>query len=157
VASAKAKLDGLKAGETAEQKQVDQAQVEQAQAAVTLAQANLAKAKLLSPCDCIVQAVNVVPGAMPSSAAFTLVDVSSLQFQTTNVVESNLSKIKVGSPVTVRLHAYTDTFTGKVSAILAQSSGTQSSQALYTVLIRLDPTANQLLPGMTGQVEITVQ
>jgi multidrug resistance efflux pump len=157
VASAKAKLDGLKAGETAEQKQVDQAQVEQAQAAVTLAQSNLAKAKLVSPCDCIVQAVNAAVGALPSSAAFTLVDLSGVQFQTTNLVESDLSQIKVGAPVTVRLHAYTDTFTGKVSAVLAQASGAQGGQALYTVLIRLDPAAKQLLPGMTGQAEITVQ
>jgi multidrug efflux pump subunit AcrA (membrane-fusion protein) len=53
--------------------------------------------------------------------------------------------------------AYAEQFTGKVSAVLAQSSGTQSDVSLYTVLIGLDKTQAKLLPGMTGQAEIELR
>ena len=156
VASAKAKLDALKAGVTTEQATVDEASLSQTQAALELAKSNLSKTKLVSPCDCVVQVVNVATGVLPSGAAFTLVDPSRIQFKTTNLTERDISRIKVGAAVTLRLKAYADGFTGKVSAVLAQSSGTQSSVALYTVVIDLDQTQAQLLPGMTGQAEIAL-
>jgi HlyD family secretion protein len=157
VASAKATLDELKAGVSDEQRKIDEAQYNQAKTTLEQAQSNLSKAQLVSPCDCIVQEVNVAVGATPStsSAAFSLVDLSGLQFKTTNLTERDVAKIQVGAPVTIRLKPYEDEFTGKVSAVLSQSSGTQGDTALYTVLINLDPTQNKLLPGMTGQAEIT--
>ena len=93
-------------------------------------------------------------GVVPTGTAFTLVDLTGIQFKTTNLVEGDVAKIKVGAPVTIRLKSYADGFSGKVSAVLSQSSGTQGSSALFTVLIQLDPTDKQLLPGMTGQAEI---
>jgi hypothetical protein len=61
--------------------------------------------------------------------------------------------------VTIRLKAFTQTFTGKVGTILPLSSGTLSSVALFTANINIDPTpANVvLLPGMTGQAEINLK
>lgn len=56
----------------------------------------------------------------------------------------------------MRLKVYTQIFSGKVSAVLAQSSCTQSGEALYTVLVDLDPAQQELLPGMTGQADITL-
>ena len=96
-------------------------------------------------------------GETAPSNAFTLVDLSGLQFKTTNLIESDVASVKVNAPVTIRLKSYTDEFTGKVSAVMVQSSGTLSGAALYTVLIALDPTEKYLLPGMTGQAEITLQ
>lgn len=154
VASAKAKLDSLKNGVTEAQAKINQAQLDQANTALSLAQSNLSKATLLSPCDCIVQAVNVAVGAQSSGTAFQLVDLSNLQFTTTNLTERDVATIKVGAAVTVRLKAHSESLSGKVSAILAQSSGSQSGTALYTVLIQLDPSSKLLLPGMTGQAEI---
>ena len=41
-----------------------------------------------------------------------------------------------------------------VTAIVPQSAGAQGGTALFTVLITLDPTKAQILPGMTGRAEI---
>ena len=156
VETAKAKLDALKAPETEQQAAVEAAQEAQAQEAVKQAQANLEKATLVSPCDCVVEGVNAVVGEIPGSTAFTLVNLSGLEFETTNVVEGDLAKIKEGAEVTIRLRAYTGEFKGQVSAILAQPAGTEGTQTLYTVLIKLNSTSQHLLPGMTGQANIMV-
>ena len=155
VASAKAKLDSLKAGVSEEQSKIDEAQYNQAQSALERARANLEKAKLVSPCDCVVQEANVAAGIDAPASAFTLIDLSVIQFQTTSVTERDVSLIQVGAPVSIRLKSYDGVFTGKVSAVLTQSSGTQSDTALFTVLIALDETDKMLLPGMTGQAEIS--
>jgi HlyD family secretion protein len=154
ITSAKARLEALKAGPTEAQTKANEVQISQAQSALDRAKTNLAKAILVSPCDCVVQDVTAVAGALPSGVAFTLVDLSVLQFKTSNLVERDVAAMKVGAPVSIRLKAYTDDFTGKVSAVLSQSSGTQSGTAVYTVLISLDPTTRKLLPGMTGQADI---
>ncbi len=155
ITSAKARLDALKAGQTEAQIKSNEVQVAQAKTTLEQAKSNLDKATLVSPCDCVVQEVNAVVGALSSGTAFTLVDLSTLQFKTSNLVERDVAAMKVGAPVSIRLKAYTDDFTGKVSAVLSQSSGTQSGTAVYTVLIALDPTTRKLLPGMTGQADIT--
>lgn len=156
VSSAQAKLDSLKAGVTADQAKIDAAQIEQAQATLDTAKADLDKAKLVSPCDCIVQEIDVAPGVVPPATAFVLVDLSHLQFKTTNLTERDVAKIKVGASASIRLKAYDQLFTGKVAAQLAQSSGAQNGVALYTVLIDIDPAGQELLPGMTGQASITM-
>lgn len=156
VSSAKANLDELNAGVTETEQNVTAIQLEQAQAELDRAKAALAKATLVSPCDCIVQTSNVVQGVVPGETAFTLVNLSGMQFKTTNLVESDLANVKVGSTVSIRLRAVEQALTGKVAAILAQSTGTTGSTALYTVLIDLDQTDVTLLPGMTGSAEITM-
>ena len=155
VATAQSKLDALKAEQKATQKKIDDLQIAQANAVLQRAQDNLSKATLVSPCDCIVQEVKAVPGTLSSGAAFTLVNLSGLQFKTTNLTERNVAYVKVGSTVSVRLKSYASAFPGKVSAVLAQSSGQLSGVALYTVLITLDATDRMLLPGMTGQAQIS--
>ncbi len=156
VASAKAKIDSLKTGVSEQQQKVNQAQIDQATAALARVKANLSKATLLSPCACVVQAVNIAVGARSSGTAFVLVDLAKLQFQTTNLTERDVANVKVGAVVTVRLKAHSKSFSGKVSTVLGQSSGTQSGTALYTVVIALDPITDKLLPGMTGQAEIAL-
>jgi multidrug resistance efflux pump len=154
VASAKARLEALKTGLTEAQQKINDAQLSQAEAALERAKVNLTSAQLISPCDCVVQAVNVAVGMQGGSGAFTLVNVNGLQFKTTNLTERDVANIKAGGAATIRLKAHSDVFTGKVSAVLGQSSGSQSGTALFTVLVNLDPTDKRLLPGMTGQAEI---
>jgi HlyD family secretion protein len=154
VVAAQTKLDALKAGVTTQQATVDATQVDQAKATLQLAQSNLSKARLTSPCDCIVQEIDLVVGVLPPSTAFSLVDLTHIQFRTANLVENDIARIRVGAPVSIRLTSYPDLFSGKVSAILALSTGTQNGAALYTVLIDLDPAKVPLLPGMTGQAAV---
>ncbi|MCL5995972.1 MAG: HlyD family secretion protein [Chloroflexi bacterium] len=157
VASAKAKLEALKAGVSEEQAKIDEVQLNQARTTLESAKDDLNDATLVSLCDCVVQEINIAVGATAgTSGAFKFIDLSRLQFKTTNLTELNIATIKVGASATIRLQPYDDQFTGKVSAVLAQSSGTQSGVALYTVLIDLDATDKKLLPGMTGQAEIAI-
>ncbi len=155
VVTAKNKVASLNEGVTTEQAQVDSLTVSQAKTTLELAKTALSKATLVSPCDCVVQAVNVSVGETASSNAFTLVDLSGLQFSSGNIIEGDVANIKVNAPVTIRLKSYSDELKGKVSAVLVPSSGTLSGAALYTVLITLDPTDKMLLPGMTGQADIS--
>ena len=159
VASAQARLDALLAGQTEEQKKLTDAQLTQSRATVARARKNLSKASLVSPCDCTVQAVYVSEGGNAAVPAFTLLDLSSIRFQTTNLSERDLTSVAVGTQATVRLKAYDKPFTGQVSAILPLASAGQgdSSTATFTVLIQLDATDVALLPGMTGQAEIAVK
>lgn len=155
VQSAQARLDTLRSGVTDTQRKVSEIQLAQAQSNLARAKDNLAKAMLTSPCDCAVQTVSAVVGASAPAAAFVLVNLGGAQFKTTNLTEVDVASIKVGAAATIRLKANTDTLSGKVAAVLSNSSGTQSGTALYTVLIDLDKTNALLLPGMTGQANIS--
>lgn len=154
VASAQARLDQLEAGLSPEQNDVNAARLNNAKSNVKRAQDNLRESVVLSPCDCVVQEVNVSVGAVPKGVAFTLVSLDGMQFKTTNLSERELTNIRVGNPATVLLRAFDDPFTGKVAAIVPQSTGAEGGAALFTVLIELDPSQALLLPGMTGQAEI---
>jgi HlyD family secretion protein len=156
VAQAQARLEALEAGTPAEQLRLFEAQINQARSAVKRAEDNLINAIVLSPCECVVQEVNVNVGVVPKGVAFTLIDLSQLQFRTTNLSERDLGSIKAGDPATVRLRAFDQRFDAIVSAIVPQSSGEQGAAALFTVILDLDAGAQPVLPGMTGQVEISV-
>jgi len=153
VASAKARLDQLEAGISPEQNDVNAARLNNARSNVKRAQDNLRESVVLSPCDCVVQEVNVSVGAVPKGVAFTLVNLDGMQFKTTNLSERELTNIRVGNPATVLLRAFDDPFAGKVAAIVPQSTGAEGGAALFTVLIELDP-SQSLLPGMSGRAEI---
>ncbi len=156
VVSARASLTKLQAGTTAEAKGVNDIQLEQARLAVQRAERNVAKAKLISPCNCTVQSVDVVFGAAssPGAAAVTLLKLEDIRFRTTNLTERDVVSIQPGNVVSVRLRAFDAAFVGKVRAVLPLSSGTQGSNALFTVVIDIDPAGKGLLPGMSGQAEI---
>lgn len=156
VAQAKASLANLQKGVSADQKKVYALQLQQAQIAVDRAQRDLSQAQLLSPCDCVVQTVNYSVGGN-STGSITLLDRSQVRFHTSNLNERDVVKVKVGQTVTIRLKAFEQTFTGKVNSILPISSGTESSVALYTVILDVDSAGQTLLPGMTGQAEIHLE
>ena len=97
-------------------------------------------------------------GVVAPSTAFQFVNLSDMKFLTTNLVETNITKVKIGAPVSIRLKAYTETLTGTVSTILQKSTDTLSNGvAVYTVLIDVPALGKTLLPGMTGQADISVQ
>ena len=156
VVQAQARLSELEAGTRAEQQDVFDAQLSQARSAVKRAQDNLINAIVLSPCDCVVQEVNVNIGVVPKGNAFTLIDLNGLQFRTTNLSERDLGSIKAGDGATVRMKAFDERFNAKVAAVVPQSSGEQGSVALFTVILDLDAGGQTILPGMTGQAEIEI-
>lgn len=158
VVAARANLARLEAGVTEAQQRVLALQLEQSRIAVVRAERNLSKARLVSPCDCTVQSVSIAPGAIaaPGAPAITLLQLDDIRLRTTNLTERDIAEVTVGAPALVRLRAIQAPLAGRVRAILPQSSGTLGADALFTVVVELDPTNELLLPGMTGQVEITV-
>jgi HlyD family secretion protein len=123
---------------------------------VDRAQRDLTKTKLYSPCDCVVQAVNLNVGADAGSGV-SLMDMSQLRFHTASLNEQNVVKLKEGQKVEIRLKAFDKTFTGKVGYIVPMSTSTSDSLALFTAIIELDEMDAGLLPGMTGQATIYLQ
>lgn len=158
--SAKANLDKAKAGPTEEQRRLSDLRLEQSRIAVQRAERNLAQTKLVSPCDCSVQEVTAVPGAVSSlsTPAVTLVDLGTLRFQTNNLSERDVVLVKEGAPASIRLRAFEQPFAGTVRAVLPRAADTQGNAALFTVIIDIDAGAgNTPLPGMTGQAEIEIK
>ena len=156
IVSAKNKLAALKAGISDTQQKVNDTQIAQAAAALQRAQDALASSQLLAPCQCTVQEITVSPGSSAGATAFTLVNLSGIQFKTTNVSERDIAKLKPGATASVRLRSYAEPMTAHVASILAQSSGTQGNTATFTVLLDIDKSPRLLLPGMTGQADVTV-
>ena len=156
IVQAQAHVKALESGIAPEQENVFAAQLSQAQSAVKRAQTNLQNTIVFSPCDCVVQDVNLSVGTVPKGVAATLINLNGLQFKTTNLTERELTNLRVGQPAAVRLRATALSTTGKVASIVPQSSGAQGGAALFTVLIDLDPTSLKpgVLPGMTGRVEV---
>jgi multidrug efflux pump subunit AcrA (membrane-fusion protein) len=158
--SARANLKKAKAGPTDEQRRLSELRVEQSRVAVQRAERDLAKTKLVSPCDCSVQEVAIAPGMVsaPATPAVTLVDLNTLRFQTNNLSERDVVKVKAGAPADIRLRAFDQPFTGTVRAVLPRSAGTQGNAALFTVIIDVVSNAGNIpLPGMTGQAEIGIK
>jgi HlyD family secretion protein len=161
VVQAQSNLDALQNGVSAEQKKVYDVQLQQAQVKVDRAQRDLAQATLVSPCDCVVEAVGLSAGTN-AAGSITLLDTAQVKFETTNLSEADVVKLQAGQPASIRLKAYPQVFTGTVGTVLPLASGTQGNLALYTALINLNPadvasSGATLLPGMTGQAEISLQ
>jgi HlyD family secretion protein len=168
VQSAQAAFNTTVAPPTQTSIQTATAQVQNAQAAVDQAQANLDSATLTAPFTGTISAVNGSVGqwisggsvaatsgsSASATAIFTEMDLTNLQV-VAQVNEADISKVKVGDPVTFAVSAFPNqTFTGKVVTI--QPVGTTSSSVVvYNVTSSIQSIANATLyPGMTATVTI---
>lgn len=139
--------------------QVEAAELSRQQAEINLEKATnaLADSELFAPGAGTVLTVDSTPGSFVTSGTpiITLLDTSRLQFQTNNLSERDLAQIKPGQPVTLTLKAYpNDPLPGHVARIAPLAAGTIGDAATFTVMIDLEETDLNLLPGMTGRVEI---
>jgi HlyD family secretion protein len=157
IVQAQSTLARLKRGVSAEQKAIYELQIKQSELAVARAERALKNTQLISPCECVVQGSTLSIGALSAGSAVTLLDTRQLHFRTTNLSERDVVTLAQGQPVNVRFKAFDQIFAGKVMAILPQSSGQLNGAALYTALISLETPDQTLLPGMTGQAEISLK
>ena len=89
------------------------------------------------------------------SPIVTLFDPTQLEFRTNNLSERDLAQIEVGQTGTIILKAYPDDpLTARIARIAPQAAGMVGDAAAFPVILTLDPTEFELLPGMTGRVEI---
>ncbi len=153
VIMAREKLASLKSPASNAEQDLTGVQVDQAGLALTRAQSDLNQARLLSPCDCVVQQVNVAIGTKASANAFVLVDLGAMQFVAL-MDEGGIVHVKAGAPVIVQLAANEHAIAGKVKAVLAQAPVAGGASGLFEVLVDLDPAHERVLPGMSGHVSI---
>ncbi len=139
--------------------------VEQAQLALEQARLNLAKVEesladtqLTAPWAGTVLSVDSAPGSFvgAGTAVVTLLDTEALLFQTNNLSERDLAQLSPGLPAVVTLKTYAnEPIGGEVVRIAPRAEGSIGDAATFAVLIRLEERDLQLLPGMTGRVEIS--
>ncbi len=138
---------------------VTQAEITLQQAQLSLAQAEqaLADARLPAPVAGTVLAVAAVPGTLVGAGTpiVTLLDMTQMEFHTTNLSERDLAQIEPGQMVQVTLKTYpNDVLIGSVARIGLQAEGVVGDAATFPVIITLEATTLDIRPGMTGRVEI---
>lgn len=118
-------------------------------------QAALETATLLAPIDGVVSAVNVAPGFdAPAGAA---VEVASNDLTvTTNVVESDLSDVKLGQAAAVTVDAVGSTIDGTVTDISPVAADSSNGVVQYPVTVALKNVPATARPGMSADVAITI-
>jgi macrolide-specific efflux system membrane fusion protein len=159
---AQAKSDKAAATTTAQVRQTTQSlynaetQVDNATATLAALKAQRDYERLVAPVDGIVTAVAVRVGQDASGTAITLQS-SALQV-TTNVTESDISRITIGQKAEIAVSAVSATLQGTVTAIspTPSSSGGSSGVVSYPVTIVLDAPPTEVRVGMTADVTITI-
>ena len=132
--------------------------VEQSRFALEAAKASIAQGTLLAPFDGTVVTVNVMPGeyVQTSQVVLELADLSNLQIETTDLSELNVAAVKIGQPATVFIEALGEEFPGQVTTI-SPISETIGGDVVFKVTIQLDEQPQDLLWGMSADVEIKIE
>jgi macrolide-specific efflux system membrane fusion protein len=116
-----------------------------------------ALARLVAPEAGVVTAVNIVAGSdVPTGAAITVA--STDYVVTAEVVESDVSSMKLQQAATVTVSAIGADLDGTVTAIAptaTASSGSSTGVVSYAVTVALTNPPATLRPGMTADVTIT--
>jgi RND family efflux transporter MFP subunit len=131
------------------------AQAAGAQAALEIAEARLAQSILSAPYDATVVSVDVLPGeyVKQSQVVITLATLDSLQLETTDLSERDITKVEPGVPVSIFIEALEETLNGEVMAI-SPIADTVGGDVVFKVTIAFDEQPKDLLWGMTAEVTI---
>ncbi len=138
------------------------AQVAAAEARVAAINKQMQELSVSSPCDCVVEGVELRPGDLvPASApAVTLLDLSRLWIRS-YVPESLLGRVTVGQRVPVRIDGFPDRkFIGRISYLASDGEFTprniqtpeERSKQVFRVKVYLEEGRELLRVGMAGDV-----
>jgi len=132
--------------------------VEDAERTLAEAEQALSDARLVAPWDGLVTSIDANVGAEVNSGTtiVTVINLEHLVFVTNNLSERHIAQLRPGQIANITLRTYPDTtLGGEVESIVPQSQSTGGTEARFAAYIRLDETDLDLLPGMTGRVEVT--
>jgi multidrug efflux pump subunit AcrA (membrane-fusion protein) len=121
---------------------------------------DLENAYLYAPWDGLVLSIETSVGAMVGSGTpvVTLLHVEDLYFITQNLSERHVAQLRKGQQAHITLRTFPDVvLTGRVETVVPQMDRQADSDARFTAYIRLDENELDLLPGMTGRVEIVTE
>lgn len=138
-----------------EVRQYADAQMASAQASLDAAQATLAQSTLAAPYNGAIAEVNVLPGEYvnQNQTVITLATLNNLQLETTDLSERDITRVKIGAPVSISIEALNDSFEGKVVSISPMASS-MGGDTVFKVTIAFDRQPQGLLWGMTAEVTI---
>ena len=131
------------------------ADVDRLTAALQAAEAQLAQATLTAPIAATVVSLDIAPAetVTPGQIVIILGDLSKFKVETTDMSERDVTKLKIGDPVTVFIEALNKEFSGKVADI-ARSSQTVGGDVVFKVTVELDEQPEGLRWGMSTEVRI---
>jgi len=139
---------------------LDKAAIEQADALLEEAQINLAYTDITSPVDGVVVSRNVnvgqtVAASFQTPTLFLIAeDLTKMQVDT-NASESDIGWIRVDQPASFTVDAYPGKeFAGTVAQI-RKAPITVQNVVTYDVVIAVDNSSLELMPGMTATVTVT--
>jgi multidrug resistance efflux pump len=156
---ARAQLDLLKAGATAEQIAVTEAGISQAQAALDAAMLALERTEVRAPFAGTIGSVDARVGELivPGRLLVTLGDLSTLRVETTDLDEIDVAKVTEGQQVDVSFDALAEVvFVGEITRI-SPMAAPGSGGVNYTVVIKLDDVDPAVRWGMTAFVDVEVE
>jgi RND family efflux transporter MFP subunit len=128
------------------------AAVNQARAALRQTQLTLGDSDLKVPFAGYILARNIDIGtlASPSTAAFTLADISSVK-ATFGVPEYNLNLVHLGQTLTLQMSNDSAQYAGRVTSI---SPSADAKSRVFTIEVTLANHQNKLKPGMIASIEL---
>ena len=131
------------------------ADVDRLTAALQAAEAQLAQATLTAPIAATVVSLDIAPAetVTPGQIVIILGDLSKFKVETTDMSERDVTKLKIGDPVTVFIEALNKEFSGKVADI-ARRSQTVGGDVVFKVTVELDEQPDGLRWGMSTEVRI---
>jgi multidrug resistance efflux pump len=134
--------------------------VKSAKLRVTQAQADLDAATLVAPFGGTVVTLHLKPYdvAQPGTPAITLVDLSTLRVETTDLDEWAAAQVPVGGEATIVFTAFDDkTLTGHVTEIALRGEELPAGDVVYRAVIELDAPDPDLWWGMTVRITIPIE
>ncbi len=154
VVNAQQAFDRVKNGPDPETMALAQARVSNAESQLLASQTALDEMEIKAPFDGSIGRLNVHPGdwVTPGQLIVAMVDLKTLQVETTDLSERDVVKIKVGQPVKVFVKALAVDVNGAVSQI-APMADTLGGDVVYQTIITLDSSPDGLLPGMSVDVK----
>jgi HlyD family secretion protein len=127
--------------------------------AVKRAELNLTHAELTAPfAGTVTFAGTVEPGVGVSAgvAVFTVVDPKRMEFEAA-VNETDITAVYPEQPASVSLDAFTDSFTGTVTAVQAAPQLTSTGGVSFAVRISVATGTARLFQGLSGSADIVTQ
>jgi RND family efflux transporter MFP subunit len=131
---------------------ISKKQVEQANAQLREVKNQYKYLHIKAPNNGVIIAKNIKVGemAMPGMPAFVLSDLDSLKI-TADIAESDLRRIKVGTPVDINIPSVGVTTTGKIAAIIPSSNPMTHS---FRIKVSFKKTGTTIYPGMYATVVV---
>ena len=132
--------------------------VEQARSTIEVVKASIAQGTLSATFEGTVIKVNVSPGeyVQPGQVIIELARLDNLKIETTDLSELNITAVKIGQTATIFIEALNEEFSGRVTEI-SPISDTIGGDVVFKVTIQLDEQPENLLWGMSADVEIDTE